>query len=487
MSTERPLDIGSRLELLVDDYLISELSGPVKLRLHHPTPKGVALVCDQPWEGNLCGYVTVFQDEGRYRMYYRGAAVDLEAETSEGERLHRVHASLIAQAESDDGVNWIRPELGLIEFEGSRANNVVFTGAGPEQPGIEGFSPFRDPNPGCAPEAAYKATVAAGGWPCPGLMALQSPDGLRWSVMQETPVITEGKFDSQNLAFWDSVRGEYRVYVRDFQEGRRCIRTATSRDFLNWTEPKWLEYPGAPPEQLYTNQVIPYYRAPHLFLGFPTRYVDREWSPTMDALPDLEHRKLRAGVNRRFGTALTDGLFMTSRDGRTFRRWGEAFLRPGLRLTGNWTYGDCYQSWGLVETDSDVEGAPRELSFYASETYWQGATRFRRYTLRIDGFVSLHAPLSGGEFLSHPLTFTGDRLVLNCSTSAAGHLRVELQDGQGKPFAGYGLEDCDEVVGDFLGRTVTWKGESSLGDLAEAPVRLRIVLSDADLYSLRFA
>jgi len=197
------------------------------------------------------------------------------------------------------------------------------------------------------------------------------------------PIITKGAFDSENLAFWDSVRKEYREYHRGFRDGRRDIMTSTSADFIHWTEPVWLEYPGAPKEHLYTNQIAPYYRAPHLFIGFPTRYVERGWSDSMRALPELQHREQRAAVSLRYGTALTEGLLMTSRDGQTFKRWGEAFLRPGIQRPGQWKYGDNYIAWHVIETKSAIDGAPNELSLYATEGYWTGtSSQLRRYTLR---------------------------------------------------------------------------------------------------------
>jgi hypothetical protein len=275
--------------------------------------------------------------------------------------------------------------------------------------------------------------------------------------------------------------------VRDIRDGWRDIRTATSPDFVEWTEAEWLEYPGSPDEALYTNQVMPYYRAPHIFVGFPTRYVERKWSPAVEAMPEPEHRRLRADANERFGSATTDGLFMSSRDGRTFRRWGEAFIRPGPRLTGNWTYGDNYQSWGMWETESALPGAPPELSFIVTEGYWRGeSTTFRRYALRIDGFVSARAPLAGGEVVTKPVTFDGSKLTVNFSTSAAGSIRVEIQRADGKPIDGFALEDCHEVIGDELERTVAWAGGADVGGLAGSPVRLRFVMSDADLFAFRF-
>ena len=109
----------------------------------------------------------------------------------------------------------------------------------------------------------------------------------------------------------------------------------------------------------------------------------------------------------------------------------------------------------------------------------------RRYTIRIDGFVSLQAPLSGGECVTKPLTFSGSKLVINYSTSAAGSIRVEIQDADGKPLEGFGLKDCPEVFGDAIERTVAWKTGSDLSKLAGQPVRLRMMLKDADLYSFQ--
>ena len=110
----------------------------------------------------------------------------------------------------------------------------------------------------------------------------------------------------------------------------------------------------------------------------------------------------------------------------------------------------------------------------------------RRYSLRIDGFVSLHAPLSGGELTTRPLTFTGRRLLVNASTSAAGALRVEIQDAAGHAIPGFELGNCHEVYGDDLERSVTWKDDADLSRLQQTPVRLRFEVKDADLYSIHF-
>ena len=337
--------------------------------------------------------------------------------------------------------------------------------------------------------------------PEPRLYALKSPDGLRFSLLSHRPIITGCYLDSQNLAFWDGHRGEYRAYVRDFDgptpdsvrgrytrdHGIRGIKTATSKDFLSWTEPEWLNYPGAPVEQLYTNQVMPYERAPHIFIGFPMRYIDRGWTKATDSLPGLEHRRKRTAAYPRTGTAVTDGVFMSSRDGVNFQRWGEAFIRPGLRERDNWVYGDNCVGWGVVETKSDIPARPTSSRSTLPRATGPGpASTLRRYTLRLDGFVSVQAPLSGGEFVTKPLIFTGDHLIMNYSTSAAGSIRVEVQDEAGRPLEGLTLGDSIVLFGDSLEQKALWKDTDILGHLTGRPVRLRFVLEDADLYSIRF-
>lgn len=149
-----PLDIGSRLELFVDDYLIESTNG-VELKLHSPQPAERVLSFNREWEGGNSGYVTVFQDSGRYRMYYRGASSTgyiVPSLSKPGEVVIPEHPQVACYAESLDGIIWKRPSLGLYEFNGSQDNNIVWTGSGGHN-----FSPFRDINPAAPPAERYKA------------------------------------------------------------------------------------------------------------------------------------------------------------------------------------------------------------------------------------------------------------------------------------------------------------------------------------------
>ncbi len=493
-SNSAVLDVGSRRELFVDDYLIDRLTGKAGLRLHHPVPKEIVIVHDAVWEGTGTGYHSVFRDGDLYRMYYK--AWMLTITPGVGDKTDP-HPSSGAYAESDDGIHWRKPSLGLHEFQGSKANNIVFAA---EKVGGLTLDPahlavFKDDNPRAGLDARYKAIILCKHPSGRGLVPFKSSDGLHWTPMSDRPVITDGAFDSQNLAFWDGARGVYRAYWRYFDRGTpdkpyagsRSIRTATSRDLITWDKAVDLRYVDSPTEQLYTNQIKPYQRAPHVLIGFPLRYIDRGWSESMRALPEREHREYRASAKQRFGTALTEALLMSSRDGETFKRWNEAFLPPGIEREGTWNYGHHQVGWHLVETKSALEGAPNELSLYSVESYWTGnSSELRRYTLRLDGFVSVYAPMSGGELVTKPFTFSGDRLELNFASSAAGGIQVELQDLSGRPLSGFSLEDCPAIFGDSIERVVTWKIGRDVSSLAGRPVRLRFLLHDAHLYSLKF-
>lgn len=491
VTADETIDIGSRRELLLDEHLIEQLTGQARLRLHHPVPTDDVFVHDTPWEGNRTLYYTIFRDGDRYRMYYRGSQIET---TAAG---YSIPYNVTCYAESQDGIHWTRPDLGLVEFRGSRKNNILLSGEI-----CHAFVPFKDSNPACPAEHRYKAIVAIYK-PQRGLHVYSSPDGIRWAPMHDAPVITTGYFDSQNLAFWDTVRQRYVGFHRALRGGpgqltpasketsTKDVMTATSTDFLNWSQPHWLEYsderwipftsrpsPTSPYVQLYTNQIQPYHRAPHIYLGFPTRYVD-----SRATLTDL-NRKLAASV-KYFGAAYSDGGLMSSRDGQRFKFWDDAFIRPGNPARKRWVYGDNFQSWGLIETQSNIPAAPNELSLYVNEGFWRQC-KLRRYRLRLDGFVSAFAPLRGGELLTRPFTMSGTRLKLNLETSAAGSIRVEIQTPAGEPLDGYQATDCHLLFGDSLERVVEWQRGSDLSALSGVPLRLRILIKGADLYALQF-
>ena len=172
---------------------------------------------------------------------------------------------------------------------------------------------------------------------------------------------------------------------------------------------------------------------------------------------------------------------MTTRAGTTHYdfTFKESFIRPGIGYS-NWTSRTNYPALGVVQTGAS------EMSLYVQRDYDQQTAHLDRMTLRIDGFASVNAPYTGGEMVTKPFRFSGKELELNYSTSAAGSIRIEIQEPNGVPIAGYTLDECPEIIGDELERIVRWEGGGNLSKLTGTSVRLRFVMKDADLFSMRF-
>jgi len=512
------IHLGSRRELFVDDFLLMD-TGNMTFELHQPTLREKVMFRDGVADGSNIGYSAIFRDGDLIKLYY----FCHEFSKEDYPELYAIPPVNVPRsclddplfswphrhycyAESRDGIHFTKPSLGLYEFMGSTDNNIVYMLPGDL---VMNLSARKDTNPDCPPDQLYKATVekvlfegeAA-------LFALVSPDGFHWK--DAGMIIEKGAFDSLNTWFWDAKDSVYRAYNRSWRfhyPGRgigeseaqsgwiepnyenapreaRSITTSWSKDFVNWSEPVDLEYGTSPDYQMYTNNVQPYYRAPHIIIGMPTRYYERPWSRIFGCLPANKERAAKGEESNREGTGLTDALFMSSRDGLNFKRWNyPAFLPGGPERDGAWNYGDGYMAYGVIETPSSDPGAANELSMYATD----GAMEtMQRYTLRMDGFVSLRSGSAWTELLTKPLTFTGGALVLNYATSVAGGVFIEILDDARNPIEGFAMADCDLLIGDTVDRAVTWKGNPDVSALAGKTVHLRIRAREADLYSFCF-
>lgn len=474
-AADAPVQIGSRRELFADSFLIESFRG-THLQLQTPRDEGVAFKFDLPWEGLFSGYATlVTLDDGRLRAYYRGKAV-ANKDGSEEE--------LTCVAESADGRTWTKPELGIYEVMGTRKNNVVLMKA---HTATHNFSPFRDQRPGVPEGERFKAfggTMEGG-----GLTAWKSPDGLRWEKITAEPVITKAMvpykymFDSQNVPFWSAAEGKYVAYYRVFEGGIRRIVRSESSDFRTWSAPVLMEYRNpamqAPIEHLYTNQTHPYFRAPHLYISVAARFM-----PGRRVLTDEQAAAIK--VNPKYFKDTSDAIFMTTRPvegaahaGIYDRTFLEGFIRGGIGAQ-NWVSRTNYPALNVVPT------GPYEMSVFVNQDYAQPTAHMRRYSLRTDGFASLHCSYVGGHAITRPVVFAGRELSLNFSTSAAGGVKVGFEDVDGKPVPGFGLEDCVMQIGNELDRKVAWKSGTDVCKLAGKPLRLRISMKDADVFSFQF-
>lgn len=452
-AVEKPevLDIDSRLELFVDAYLIEEMKN-LRLKLNQLKPAPAS-----PKPAIKGHYTTIMKDGEIYRQYCRrdGGGPNFVA---------TVKKEITLYAESKDGINWTRPDLGL--YPNTGVKNTVLANVPPAN---HNFTPFMDSRPGVPPEEKYKAvgghfrvTDHAEGWArrqwgdaaveetkkLPGgLTAFVSPDGIHWKKLREDFIVYKKSkaFDSQNVAFWSVAEQQYVCYFRVHDRGFRAVARTTSKDFLKWTEPIIMKG-RMEGEQWYTNGTHPYFRAPHIYIAPATRFLPNE------------------GTNTRV-------ILMTTRAGSdTYdRTFGQEDFLPDP-AGGNRTN---YIAW-----TNGAQTGPQELSFYNLGS---------RYTLRLDGFGSLHAEDKTGEMITKPLRFAGNQLLVNFKTHGNGSIQVELLDASGKPIPGFTVQDSVRLEGDEIEKEVVWKGGKDLGKLSDKVVRLHFVTKDADLYALRFS
>ena len=488
-----PFHLGTKKHVFIDWNLIEpgyglsfggakpeswEMPQGVRLTTHLPRLGGEPLVtADRLWEGGnaLSGigvYQTLFEDEGRFRLYYDAGDVSGELDVDEDIGTQRI----LAYAESTDGVNWVKPNVGTVTYEGSRDNNLVFgLDASPGRDGGGAFV-FKDPS---APKDERYKIVTRGSYKgrfC--VYGAVSPDGLRWKLI-EKPLIPEYLSDTQCIVRFDLGKGRYVGYFRGWtahehgtSHARRIISYAETEDFTSWPRPRPLiatDINDEPDTDIYTNPYIPWPGA-DAHLMFPAFY--------------------------HHNGDFTDVHMMTSRDGLNWQRPIRQPVIPGGEPGSN-SQGGIYAGCGLVSLTSgewSLPYAPRRAShntvFFDNSLPEDGVLAA---TWRQDGFVSLDAE-SAGACSTLILDFTGSHLELNAWTHLGGEIRVELADASednrrvhAPAIAGRSFEDCDRITGDHLAKTVAWKGESDLSSWAGRPVRVRLQMRRAKLYALQFA
>jgi hypothetical protein len=361
---------------------------------------------------------------------------------------------------------------------------------------------MKDENPACLPEHRYKAIMEGGfvkdnpgNQPSKKLICLTSADGIHF---EKYSVVSTGYgYDSQNTLHWNPHTGKYYCYFREVRERGfdinpewnekkvRGIRVMESSDFMNWSEPLSIDLMGGEDYPLYTNCISAYPYDTRYYIGFPTRYVERkEWNRNFDRLCGGEWRRERYAQNKRYALAVTDCVFMSSRDNKSWYRFDEATLEIGPEVYTNWVYGSCYPaSGGVLETPSRFDGEPNELSIYVRDRKHDDPMSgvITRYTYRMDGFASYKSPYAKKTLRTKPFTFEGSKLEMNFRTSAGGYIEVTLTDENGVALEGF---ENARIFGDSLERPVDFVGD--LSKLNGKAVCLKLKLSDAEAFSFRF-
>ncbi|HUT75848.1 MAG TPA: hypothetical protein VM221_13560 [Armatimonadota bacterium] len=416
------------------------------------------LTADKPWEAMSTGWHTVLHDGGRYRCWYE-AWGETYAHDSEGQ---------LCYAESDDGLSWHKPELGLVEYRGATANNILIAGETAFYGyGLHGSSVFLDPT---APEQERYKLIYMGqmkgyfdGWGCAVVQAY-SDDGLHWQARRHScwdgpPTLLAHASDTQTVVFWDPSRRQYVGYFRTWEPGyARCIGRSETNDFYNWPAPRTIircDHLDAPGADLYNNAA--------------SRYESGGDSAYFIFTSVFNHDR--------------DDLYVqlaTSRDGIAFDRFDRASFIPN---------GPAPFDRGGIYTAPGVLPFRRGLAIYyhgvsykhgeasPSQIQYQGALGM--VTLPRDRFQGIHAD-DEFAFSLQPFALEGG-LSVNAETAPGGEARAALIC-DGKIAAGFDFADCRPIVGDQPAGALSWKGE--LTPLMGKPVMLRLRLRQATVYAV---
>ncbi len=480
-----------------DDEIVDKKHTTAEKRLHEPVRREAVLTCDRPWEGDGSGYFHTLYDEKKrvYRLYYLGFSMFREDGT-----LYHLDDVRVCCAESEDGINWVRPSLGIVSFGGSTDNNIILeTSMLPGLVGIDNFFVTVDTNPAPAVKGRFKAVMQYTERNPDGpnrrcLASFVSEDGYHFTRFGT--VTDKGWFDTLNTVSWHEKTKRYLCYIRSYHDKDtggdfdrsgtiplnsyvRDIRVVTSKDFIHWTEPVRVKLSSKEDFPLYTN-CVSVYPGSDMLVGLPTRYNERhEWTDSFDALCGKEKRLARMKSDPRFGLAVTDCLFMCSHDGKKWTIYDEAFLRPGSEHPDGWMYGSCYPSVGFIETPGAVKDSDKELSFYCYENHWSGdAAVLYRVTIRRDGFVSRRAGYKEKKLTTKPFVYEGGAFHLNLSTSARGYVKATLMDtetGETRASTEFFGDSTDKPIP--MGDLTAFKGKK---------VTLTLLISDADVYAFEF-
>lgn len=455
--------------LFLDPAAVERLEG-ARLVVNPPRTSQLVITPDRPWEGLMISlYTTVIEEKGVIRLWY----ICRDSHNRPN----------LAYAESRDGVNWTKPNLGLVDYEGSRENNLVGV------PSLDG-AVFRDPHARPGEEYVYVGHVHG-----EGVFRYVSPDGLRWR--RDRQALLDFRADTQNVGFWDARIGRYVLYLRGWKLADRWenrlrrvvrltattlaepIRLARSGRGDNPTRPDDLprivdELPTVleadqndpPGTDVYNLSAQTYPLDPRWYVGFPSFF--------------LRERHISDGRLEVHMVGSRDGIHWHRYDRSPYVRLGLAdsqaanmvFIGPGIISRGDelWQFGTGFRNrHGEVEMRKErADGA------------------IFRHVQRVDGFVSIDFDLNGGVCEMKPVNVTGDQLALNVDTTALGDLRVELRSPDGAPIRGYSIGDCDALRTNATGAVVTWRGRSSVTSLRGREVRIVFRGSRTKLYSFRF-
>ena len=473
-----------------NEMWVQDMPVGVRLAVQEARSSEIFIKAERPWEERTVSPFTVVHEDGKLKLWYYSCGGDKEDRT------------FVAYAESEDGFQWQRPELGLQEYRGSKANNLLL--------GIDDFemqAVFVDPS--SPPDERYKALgrdalcfhkgvavpkmtherkwelrreMEEAGYTLDQmnaelqfhglLLGAVSPDGWQWTVLEE-PLLNVGQtqLDSQNIAAYDPDTRQYLGYLRGHQDRRRTVRRTEGKEFRDWNPTH--DVFGMDPQDPQGDDV------------YTSGYCRCPGSGRHLMFPAIYHRL----------TSAVDVQLASSRDGVL---WSRPERKPIISCeAGDDRYLTLYAFPNLVPLSEEEWGlmfiGQFNLHDWGNRHDPKRESEWRWAQWKRDRLVALEAPVLGRVTLTERECM-GEELRLNFQTQKeGGWVKVELVEppvsaairpsAPVKPFAGFGLEEADPLSGDDVSRLVTWRGRSDLSALKGRKVSIRLHLARAKTFS----
>lgn len=498
------MELSPGKQLFIDDAFVESMQGarrvlnqPRKLTAEAP----LELPMDRPWERNSPHLLrTVYiEDEQRFQIYYRCVVEQ---------------RSMICVLNSDNGVSWTKPSLGLVEFDGSTDNNITNCPPGEL---IIWWDPRETDGARRWKRIDNKPTgVNADG--TPQWLACVSADGYDWQALptgahSEQPMLFN--FGAPASGFGGSINPDANyVFYSQRGSGRRTriLGRRDSADFLHWSGLRTVidqDLDDPPGTEFYAAGFDPANRSDgglhtlmlqafYTDLAEPYRMEDPEtyWGNEAGGPAALPARV----------DGFVDTQLAVSRDTVHWTRWREPFLARGA--AGAW-------DWGMVYGESAILHQDRLLFYYSASAQthngrtWQpeqghypGPKKWGKglSEIRPDGYVHVEASsFVPGQLTTHRFRQAAGGTVTVNADASAGEIRYEVLEDTGAPIPGYSAAECDPLRSDGLRSTLSWGGKPGwppvgtpnrrpgLEDLSDGEfyIKLRFHLSPgAKLYSL---
>lgn len=515
--------LGAQRQLFLDDDIIDELSGITRrIGLVYKHAANPLIVPENEWEldhPQLWAGAVLKTAEHGYQLWCETVPEVPESldQLPDGwvKDIYGRRRFVFNYLNSDDGIKWNRPNLGIVDWRGSTNNNLILR---------EYDHPAVAINPN-EPDPNKRYRMLAMGPGKNAIFMLRSPDGIHWTddgtpgPHRDFNILVRDTFslfyDQPSRQWVSFLKLDRRIGLWPPTPMRRCIGRCTSEDGGAWDVPEFVLGPDARDDEmarrrlaqvadrLSTNHPEEYFCDFQNIHVFPYEGIYIGFITVFDA-SGMSHNGNQDGIVR--------VQLVASRD---MRHWTRVADRANFIDIGQKDDFDARMIIGPVPpvieddhlriyyTGSNDSHMDDRRCFRGASEDWKAAHDhlpaatapsspggIGLATVRRDGFVCLQTGHLGGYFRTKHFTFTGNTLYLNVASSAydrrSGSVRVEFVEPNDTPIPGFTKEDCDEICIDSVQHPVTWTGATDISKLQDRIVRLKFYCNTAQLYAFWF-